>query len=277
MIFVVRVATEAVDAARIAFEAFGVRVQISVSPPDGIARMRSLLPPGWRPCPSSNVQKRFAIRPDAAGNYVLFRDERPFISHLDIDLAFELLEAQVRAYIALHAPDRIFVHAGVVAYGGHAMVIPGLSFSGKTTLVAALIRAGATYYSDEYAPLDEHGRVHPYPKPLSLRDHRQVQHDHDIESLGGVAGEQPLPIRLVVATTYSPGALWAPRRLSAGEGVLALLSHTVPAQTRAEQVMRYLTRSVPGATLIESPRGEADELAPLLLSALQRSGPINPG
>lgn len=262
--------TEAVDAARIAFEAFGVRAEVSVSPPDGFARVHSLLPPGWQPCSRSSVQKRFAIRPDAAGNFVLLRDERPFISHLDVDLAFELLEAQIRAYIALHAPNRIFVHAGVVAHGGHAMVIPGLSFSGKTTLVAALIRAGATYYSDEYAPLDEHGRVHPYPKPLSLRDHRQVQHDHDIESLGGVAGEEPLPIRLVVATTYSPGAQWAPRQLSPGEGVLALLSHTVAAQTRAEQVMRYLTQSVPGATLIESPRGEAAELAPLLLSELER-------
>jgi hypothetical protein len=35
-----------------------------------------------------------------------------------------------------------------------------LSYSGKTTLVSELIRAGATYYSDEYAVIDERGRVH---------------------------------------------------------------------------------------------------------------------
>ena len=33
----------------------------------------------------------------------------------------------------------------------------------------ALLRAGATYYSDEYALLDESGRVHPFARKLSLR------------------------------------------------------------------------------------------------------------
>jgi hypothetical protein len=42
------------------------------------------------------------------------------------------------------------------------MVLPGKSFAGKTTLVAALVRAGAEYWSDEYAVLDANGDVHPY-------------------------------------------------------------------------------------------------------------------
>jgi hypothetical protein len=33
---------------------------------------------------------------------------------------------------------------------------PGTSFTGKTTLVDQLIRAGATSYSDGYAVIDEH-------------------------------------------------------------------------------------------------------------------------
>src|SRR4051794_20574153 len=49
-------------------------------------------------------------------------------------------------------------------------VIPRVSHSGKTTLVAALVRAGATYYSDEYAVFDAQGSVHPYARPLGIRD-----------------------------------------------------------------------------------------------------------
>ena len=68
--------------------------------------------------------------------------------------------------------------------------LPGHSFSGKSTLVAALVRAGAVYYSDEFAVLDPDGFVHPYAKALSLDVARQV------EELGGVAGDEPLPARL---------------------------------------------------------------------------------
>ena len=48
-------------------------------------------------------------------------------------------------------------------------MIPGSSFSGKTTLVRALVDAGAVYYSDEFAALDETGRVFRYAKWLSVR------------------------------------------------------------------------------------------------------------
>ncbi len=95
--------------------------------------------------------------------------------------------------------------------------------------------------------------MHPYPKPLSVRDDNHVQHDHEVASMGGIAGVQPLPVGLVVATTYTPGAPWEPRRLSRGEGVLALLSHTVAAQTRPEQAMRFLRRAVEAAAIIAEP------------------------
>ncbi|MBA3747747.1 MAG: hypothetical protein H0W96_09705 [Solirubrobacterales bacterium] len=259
-----------VDVASIAFESFGVRVEVSMTPAEQIELVRPLLPPGHQSCDSADVQKRFAIVAGARAEYTLLRDGEQFAERLGLELALVLLEAQVRAYVALHAPDRIFVHAGVVAHAGKAIVIPGMSFSGKTMLVAALVRAGATYLSDEFAPLDEHGLVHPYPKPLSIRDERRVQHEHDVASIGGTAGDQPLRVGLVVATEYRPGAQWRPRRLSAGQGLLALLAHTVAAQTRPEQVMRFLTRAVGETAILESPRDEAAELAGALLCELER-------
>ncbi len=258
-----------VEAARIAFEAFGVRAEVEIAPADELDRVRPLLPPGWQPCEREAVQKRFAIHPDERGTFALLKDGKPFVESLGLALALELLEAQLRAYVALHAPDRVFVHAGAVAHRGRAIVLPGMSFAGKTTLVAALVRAGATYLSDEFAPLDADGLVHPYPKPLSVRDEHEVQHDHDVSSIGGVAGDRARPIGLVVATSFSPGAQWSPRRLTPGEGLLALLSHTVAAQTRPPQVMAFLRRASESAKFLESPRDEAAALAPLLLAELE--------
>ena len=253
----------------IAFEAFGVRVLVSADVPEAIERVPAVLPPGWEPCSPSSVDTHFQVAPGAAGMYDLNRDGSVLGERLDLDLVLGLLEGQMRAYIALHAPESIFVHAGVVAHGGKALVIPGRSFSGKTTLVAALVRAGAVYYSDEFAVLDGDGLVHPYPKPLSLRDDGQLQSDHHVESMGGVAGEDPLEIGAVVVTTYRREASWQPRRLSAGEGAMALLSHTVPAHSKPAETMRTLSRAVEGAVVIESERGEADAVVPSLLADLE--------
>jgi hypothetical protein len=169
--------------------------------------------------------------------------------------------------VALEAPEFVFVHAGAVAHRGRGIVIPGQSFSGKTSLVAALVRAGAEYCSDEYAVLDAQGLLHPFSKPLSVRA-RVYQTDHSVESLGGVTVREPVPVGLVVLTTYRRGTEWEPRRLSPGEAVLGLLSHTVPAQTRPDHVMPALTRACETAVALEGDRGEADDVAQALLSEL---------
>ena len=151
-------------------------------------------------------------------------------------------------------------------------MVPGRSFAGKTMLVTALVRAGATYYSDEFAVLDEQGLVHPYAKPLSLRGDDQMQTDHPVESLGWTAGSEPLPIGAIVITSYRANAEWRPRRLTGGEGAMALLANAVPARERPAQVMRVISRAANGAIAISSDRGEADGVAPQLLAELDYVG-----
>lgn len=61
------------------------------------------------------------------------------------------------------------LHAGVVARAGRALVLPGPSGHGKSTLVAALLRAGWDYVSDESLCLRwDDGAVVAYPRPLGL-------------------------------------------------------------------------------------------------------------
>ena len=257
---------------QIAFEAFGVRIAVGASTSELLDRVRPYLPPGWSSCPASTVEHRFQLAAEDTGTFAVARDGDSFpgARGLELDIALELLDSKLRLYIGRKAPNAIFIHAGAVAHGGRAIVMPGMSFVGKTTLVAALVRLGATYYSDEFAVLDEQGLVHPYAKPLSIRGNGWAQTDHSVDSLGGIAGEEPLPAGAIVVTSFRPKAEWRPRRLSAGEGALALLGNAVPAQERPAEVMRATSRAAKEAIVIESERGDADEVAPLLLAELER-------
>jgi hypothetical protein len=253
----------------IAFESFGVRVAIAAPEEWELDYVRAILPPGWQPCPPDDVHKRFTIELDQLDRSVIRRDGKKVTeAGLGPNHALFVLESQVRSFVALNSPDHIFVHAGVVAIDERLLVLPGFSFSGKTTLVTSLVRAGATYYSDEYALIDPDGLVHPYPRRLSLRDKDFSRTDVHVADLGGVAGDKALPISRILVTTYDPSAEWNPRKLSSGECAMALLSHTVAARSRPEQVMYHLRRAVEGAVGYESPRGESEELAKRLVSEL---------
>jgi len=249
---------------RIGFEAFGVPVAIS-APPQVLPRVEAVLPPGWRPREPTDEDHQFTLRPRKRSAYRVVDEGGSVSGSCDLQIALEVLDTRLRACIALHAPDHIFVHAGVVGHGGRAIVLPGRSFTGKTTLVAELVRAGATYYSDEFAVLDDHGLVHPYPKPLSIRTGGPSQTDHDVAALGGLAGDQPLSIGLIAIAHFVPGGRWEPKRLTGGETVLALLANTIPAQERPDQVLATLKRAVEGAVVLQGERGEAAEIAGELL------------
>jgi hypothetical protein len=182
-------------------------------------------------------------------------------------MALVLMETQIRSWVAMQAPEMIFVHAGVVTREGRAIVMPGDSFAGKTTLVEALVRRGADYFSDEFAVFDQQGLVHPYPKALSMRSRdARTEVQTPVETIGGRAGDVAAPLELVIVTYYAPGGDWQPRKLSPGEGALALLSRTVSARNRPEESLRVLTAAIKGATVLEGERDEADAFAELLLS-----------
>jgi hypothetical protein len=49
---------------------------------------------------------------------------------------------------------------------------------------------------------------------------------------------------------------------------MALLANAVPARERPAEVMRVVSRTAERAVVLKSDRGEADEIAPLLLAEL---------
>ena len=254
---------------QIPFEAFGLEIRFCTNSPELLERVQSMLPPGWQRRPRSSEQMRLGLLEEDDGVYSIYRDATCTHDAPGREFALKILEMQLSAHITRESPDFVAVHAGVVADGNRAIVMPGRSFSGKTTLVRALVEAGAVYYSDEFAMLDETGRVHPYARQLSFRppDGRPVE--LSVEQLGGVAGTEPLPVGMVILTRYRPGGVWQPRQLSAGAGALAMLEHTIPTQNRPEQAMRVVRKAIDGAVALEGERGEADELAGVLLENLR--------
>jgi hypothetical protein len=210
---------------------------------------------------------------DDGGRYRITRPDSPVstgagpeTAGLDLDAALAVLETQVQVFVGLRATNRIFVHAGVVGHHGRAIVIPGLSFAGKSTLVFALVRGGAVYYSDEFAVIDERGLVHPYSAPLWLRDPPPPR-AYDLKRFGG-QGSEPLPVGAVVVTSYRAGAEWNPTRLTPGRGALAMLGNALSALTRPRESVDLITRAVDGAVVLEGERGEAEDVARALLQTL---------
>lgn len=274
----------------ITFSSYGVRLGIRVNDPQVLDRVRKYLPPGIKPSSSPVVDRLFSLlvggsgsRPGVRRFNLLYENHVRIARVLDLEQVFETLESSLRLYVAETARRRLFVHAGVVGWRGKAIVIPGRSFSGKTTLVAELVRAGATYYSDEYAVFDAKGRVYPFPKPLSIRLSGEIeQQEVPVEELGGRAGVKPLPVGLVLMSRYRPGARWRPRQLSAGVGALELLSNTVAARKEPAKALNTLEQVVSGAPVLKGVRGEASEVARAILENVEEGTksvplPVNDG
>jgi hypothetical protein len=258
-----------------------------VSVPDAplLDAVRAVLPPGAALDGGGGADARFRIDPatSRAGTrstytvYDLFQDGRCLVEWTYLPQLLTVLEGALHFAVARHARDCLFVHAGVVGWGGRAVLMPGRSMSGKSELVDALVRAGATYYSDEYAPIDAATRVHPYRKPIRLRG--GGQRSPRLDSVEDAAFDReampPLPVGLIVITRFRTGARWAPRRVSPGSAMLELIDNTVLARLQPAWTLARLAPVASAAPALWSERGEAASTAAVVLARLE-SLPVPP-
>ena len=261
----------------ISIHAYGRRIGIRTNAPAVLDRVQELLPPGWEPCFSPLVDHLFSLRVGGAvpgqrrrrvhslyGGFTLHARSRDL---QEVLRALELKRAVCRG-IRRQSCLRPRWRGGLARPGAPAA---GNQLRGKSTLVAALLRAGAIYYSDDYAVLDPRGFVHPFARRLSIRStNGTAARCCSPEEFGAQAGTLPLPIGLVAVVQYRPGCCWRPRPLTAGQAVLALLEHTLAAQLDPEGTLRVLQQAVRRARILKGSRGEADATAEQLLAAPDR-------
>ena len=241
------------------------------------AETRELLEMMWGAAPFRSSEclraesdvRTFALRGVGAGSrYQVIADEEQLACER-LEPALLELGGHMMLHVAEQAPEHIFIHAGAVALGNRALVLPGRSHAGKSTLVAELVRAGATYYSDEFALIDMQGQLHPFARDLRMRrPGLPEQTPVPVSQLDGRSGSQALPVALVVFTEFAEDAQWVPEAMSPGRAVLEMLVHSIAARRTPGRVLTALSAMMSHATAWRSERGQAAPVARALLAAL---------
>lgn len=257
---------------RFTLESYGVRIGVEANQEGILKKVKKILsvelPERHKLVENKFINHIFSLSHTKNGGYRLDKNGENVFSGVSESDITRYVGREIRITVAEFARKKVFLHAGAVGYKDRAIIIPASSFSGKTTLVAELIKKGALYYSDEYAVLDEEGLVQPFPKMLSVRGiiDEYTQLDFPAESFGGKAGEEPLPVGLVLISKYEKNAKWSIELLSAGQGIMEMLNHTVPIRYKPKFALEVLNRVAMRAIFAKTKRGEAEECAGLLLS-----------
>jgi hypothetical protein len=250
--------------------AYGRTVGVA-GPAAALDVIRQRLPPSYRASDDS-PQRRWRISV-IAGMWRCDNDDGQLALVDNVVTASEIVLSDLELWVAEHARRNVFVHAGCVVIDGRAILIPGRSMSGKTSLTAALIRAGASYWSDEYAVLDSRGSVRPYPRRLAIRPYDGGRpHRVTAADIGSRTGHGPRPVGLVVVLRYDAAAGWDVHPVSRGQAVLQLLDNTIPARSRPRAVLAALDRATEHARCLTGTRGDADEAATIIVGKLRNSG-----
>jgi hypothetical protein len=251
---------------RLFFRAYGRSVAIS-APADALSLVGQRVPPSYR-VTRAEPERTWTLRP-VAGGWTTIGSTLGQLSSGDLVGATELLLSDLELWVAEHARRRVFVHAGCVVASGQAIVLPSPTLGGKSSLTAALIRGGATYYSDEFAVLDANGRVYPYARSLSIRPYEGgTTVRRDAAAYGAPTGRGAVRIGLIAALRYEPQRGWDVRALSSGETVMVLLENTVPARSRPRASLAAAVAAASHAAALAGTRGDADDAADVLLTML---------
>ena len=146
--------------------------------------------------------------------------------------------------------------------------MPADSFQGKSTLVTELVHQGATYYSDDFALIDENAMVHPFARPISMRTSASgtfVPYEISLAELGQSDTPEPIPVGLFLLTQYRAGSRWAPALLSQGKGSLAIMPFALAVSRRPAFVMDVLHVATSAAPVVKTSRGESAPFARKLI------------
>lgn len=230
-------------------------------PDDVVTEVLHQLPPFYEQGTSADVTATFSTDGDLT---TLHLDEDGL--GLTMPRGPELYRAaasRIELVLVDRLPALTAVHAGVVADADGVVLLPGRSMAGKSTLTRALVEAGARYWSDEFALVDAEGRVHAYPRAMTMRtptgSERHVPEDH------ATTGDSD-NARLVALLRYDDNG-WRTRDLTPGEATLGLIDNCVSVRRDPAKALTALTRLAERARSIEGTRGDATDTVTHLLSS----------
>jgi hypothetical protein len=214
-------------------------------PPRGLVRIAGNADLGDRAMPSRHLA--LTVSPDGSAEVAV--DGRPAPG------GWDRLESELGLFAAERLDGLVAVHAALIVWEGAAIVVPGPSYSGKTTLCVAAIEIGATVWSDEFTLVDpDSGRVLGWPRPLRIRT--SASPERRALDDAGAPPPEPLPVGVVAPVRYGQGvSSLAP--ISRGEAVMEILANTVCGESRPQESFRAALAMTHSARLIGGHRGDA--------------------
>lgn len=249
----------------IGVRAFGWESAVVTDSPEAATALRKYLAPWLMAVASGPARGTIYVCRRADGScYDVRHGERLIASPTTCEAAVTVVQNLIDLAVVERMTGMVAIHAGTVGWGGKAILLPGPSHAGKSTLVAELLRRGCTYFSDEYAVLDRHGFVHPYPRAIMMRNGKPDATPVLASEFNAPTALEPSPVGLIVAVERTPGSAWQVRRVTQSEMVLLLLKNT-PHVLDSEALLSPIARAAAGATCYEGVRDEAGEAAARIL------------
>lgn len=247
------------------------------------AYLATLFAPFARSGPAAS-EYTLAATPAGCG---LWFDGEPVVEGGDRAHALALLLWHVNREVVARSGHWVLLHAAGATLDGVGLVMPAPMESGKTTLVAGLVRSGLGYLSDELVAVDPATlELVAYPKALSIdpgswpllpdlrptvdpavRPHLPQQWQvaaADIRPDAVVGAAVP---GLIVAPRYRAGAQTRLTRLRPADALVLLAQCAFGLPERAERDLSVLGRLAERCACYELTMGDLDE-ACALVSAL---------
>jgi hypothetical protein len=168
-------------------------------------------------------------------------------------LRSHLNQAILAAFVAARK-DLLWLHAGVVCRGEHALLIVAPSAQGKSTLVAHLCELGWTFMSDEAAPVAmASASVQAWPRsPVRRRHPGRELNKLEMGELERIAwtvprsqlGRSPARISGIVVPQFVTGATPALEPLSKGMASMALARNAINFRDHGDAALAFFARLV---------------------------------
>lgn len=173
----------------------------------------------------------------------------------EADMALHLI-GQVCYQLAYFSTGGLVMHAALVSWNGHGILLPGSTGKGKSTLAAWLLRCGYDYLTDElvFVPDEEVQKGCGLARPLNLKKAaRPLLNDlfqvssatsgvvstasvdlvpHEVFGKGSVLSQ--IPICAVIFPSFQTNAVFELRRLSKAQAGLELMQCLINARNLPE-------------------------------------------
>jgi hypothetical protein len=201
----------------------------------------------------------------------------------------EFLMREMNAADVWRHVEFLVVHAAAACLDGKGLVLPGGEGAGKTTLVAAAVRAGMDYLTDEAALFHpETGEVHPFPRPLCMetssidlmpdiwdrlspeyRYPARTQYPIRFDDLGSGAIGRACRVRSVMALDYRRGAGTVLEEIGRAEAVAVLAQNALNFGSFGGRGLTILKKVVEGAKCYRLQVDHLDEAVDLLMRVVR--------